>query len=597
MTWLAPLVVAVPLLSGALVAGGDHVAPRALQNAIGVCGSAATFVLAVLLFRAAERHEVLTWFGGWRPRSGIAVGIDFAVDPLAAGMCALIAGLSCAALVYSITYMPEAAKLYDTLLLVAAGSMCGFVLSGDLFNLFVWLELTAVAGYALTGFEVKQLGPLQGALNFAIVNTLGGYFVLMGIALVYARTGALNLAQIGSALSTRRPDGLVIVAFTLVVCGFLCKAAVVPFHFWLADAYAVAPAPVCMVFAGVMTDIGLVGVARVYATAFSGAFGLHAHAVGDLLLWLGIVSALVGGVMSLVQRHLKRMLAYSVICHIGIMLAGIGLLSSKALGGVAALLLAHGLATGALFLVAGMLLASLRSIDELRLRGRARARPWLAALWFVGTIALIGPPYVGAYLGHAMIDDAAAELGRHWVQPLLWLAGALSGAALLRAGARIFLGFGRATAEFLSPDVREDPPDRGANLPLLGGTTAVLAIAGLVVSVVPGLGPRVDEGAARFLDRRSYAEHVLHGGPFGFKHDLPFAIEHTSLESVIYAVVATLLALAIAAVGLRPPRSLSIVEPALAGLKRLHSGVVGDYVVWLTVGTAVVGGVWAVTLR
>src|SRR5581483_4891165 len=141
MTWLAPLVVAVPLLSGALVAGGDHVAPRALQNAIGVCGSAATFVLAVLLFRAAERHEVLTWFGGWRPRSGIAVGIDFAVDPLAAGMCALIAGLICAALVYSITYMPEAAKLYDTLLLVAAGSMCGFVLSGDLFNLFVWLEL------------------------------------------------------------------------------------------------------------------------------------------------------------------------------------------------------------------------------------------------------------------------------------------------------------------------------------------------------------------------------------------------------------------------------------------------------------------------
>ena len=102
--------------------------------------------------------------------------------------------------------------------------------------------------------------------------------------------------------------GIVIVALTLIVAGFLCKAAVVPFHLWLDDAYAVAPVPVCVVFAGVMTDIGLLGVARVYWTVFAAAFGPDAHRVGDVLVALGVASALLGGTMALLQRHLKRLL-------------------------------------------------------------------------------------------------------------------------------------------------------------------------------------------------------------------------------------------------------------------------------------------------
>src|SRR5207248_6059683 len=134
-----------------------------------------------------------------------------------------------------------------------------------------------VAAYALTGFEIRQIGPLQGAVNFAISNTIGGYFVLLAIALLYAHTGALNLAQLGHVLAGGQAGGIVIVALTLTVAGFLCKAAVVPFHLWLDDAYAVAPVPVCVVFAGVMTDIGLLGVARVYWTVFAAAFGPDAH--------------------------------------------------------------------------------------------------------------------------------------------------------------------------------------------------------------------------------------------------------------------------------------------------------------------------------
>ena len=391
MSWIPPLLVAVPLLSAAAVAGLDHVTPEPIQDGLVVASSTATTVLAFVLLWHAEGHEVVHWFGGWRPRHGVALGIDFAVGPLAAGMCVVIGIVVTLALVYSLTFMGEAQRAFDALMLLALGAMCGFAMSGDLFNLFVWLELMAVAAYALTGFQVERLGPVQGAVNFAITNSIGGYLFAIGIALLYARTGALNLAQIGRTLSHGPAGGLVIVAMTLLLCGFLIKGAVVPFHLWAADAYAVAPAPVCAVLGGVMTDIGLIGVARLYWTVFDAPFG-HSHAVGDVLLWLGIVTALLAGAMAFLQRHLKRMLAYSVVCHIGIMLAGIGLLDSSGLAGAELMFLAHALLTAGLFFVAGIIHVDHGPIDELHLRGRGRGCGLPALAWFAGTIGLVGTP-------------------------------------------------------------------------------------------------------------------------------------------------------------------------------------------------------------
>jgi multicomponent Na+:H+ antiporter subunit D len=596
-SWMLPLLVAVPLLAAAVVAGGEHVLPRRVRDAIGIAAAATVCALALVVMTNAERGEVVHWFGGWRPRGGIAIGLDFAADPLSAGLAALAGGVVLAALLFSWTYLHEAARLVDTLMLVCCGALCGFAVSGDLFNMFVWLELMGVAAYALTGFEIRQLGPLQGAVNFAITNTVAGLLVLTGIALVYGRTGALNLAQIGRTIAAEKPDGLLVVAFTLVVCGFLCKAAVVPFQFWLADAYAVAPAPVCSIFAGAMTEVGLLGVARVYWTAFSGPFGAHPHAVGDLLLWLGVVTALVGGVMAFLQRHLKRMLAYSVVCHVGIVLAGIGLLSSRALAGGAVVLLAHGLLVAGLFLAVGVLVLQLRSVDELHLHGRGRGKPLLGAVWAAGALALAGPPYVGLFLGHSLLDDAATEAGRQWLPPLLWLAGAITSAALLRCGARIFLGAGVERDPLLSPEMEERPPARGGRPGLLLVVATALVVLGAAVSLVPGLAQRSLYGADRFRDRAAYAASVLDGRAVRAVPQLPFAIAHASLASLLYGVGATLFAVGLAAVGLSGVRLPRPLEAPLVGLKALHSGIIGDYVMWLTAGTALIGGVWAVTLR
>jgi multicomponent Na+:H+ antiporter subunit D len=599
------LLVAIPLLGAAVVAGTDHVTPQVVQKALAILVAAATVALALLLMTATESAEVVHWFSGWRPRGGVAIGVDFAVGPLAAGMCAVIAAVVLLALVYSWTYMREAARLYDTLMLVALGAMCGFAMSGDLFNMFVWLELVGVAGYALTGFKVDQLGPIQGAVNFAIVNTLGGYFVAIGIALVYAETGALNLAQIGRTLTAQRAGAPAIVALTVILCGFLVKAAVVPFHLWAADAYAVAPAPVCAMFGGVMTDIGLIGVARIYWTAFEGPFAAHARVVGDTLLWMGIVTALLAGTMAFLQRHLKRMLAYSVVCHIGIMLAGIGLLSSKGLAGTAVLFVAYAFLTVSLFLVIGALLATHHTIDELRLHGRGRRDRALGVVWIVAALGLVGVPYLGAYLGHGLIDEGAAALGRHWVQPLLWLGSALAGAALLRAGARIFLGWGDENDTLFGPRLEEEPVERNLFRPLLTGVAVAAVVLGIVVPLVPGIEQRAEHGADRFRDRAAYAAIVLRAKPVETTPRLPYTVAPSTLETGLYAGGATLLALAIAALGLwrqrlpRPLRARSerVLLPPLTALRALHSGVVGEYLLWLVLGTGVLGGVFALTLR
>src|SRR3954454_19792911 len=254
-------------------------------------------------------------------------------------------------------------------MLAFVAGMSGFAVSGDLFNMFVFFELMSIAGYALCGYRNTSSPVVQGALNFAVINSIGAVCILMGIALVYGRTGALNLAQIGAQLDGHPPDGLVIVSFVLIVVGFLVKAGAVPFHFWLSDAYAVAAAPVGALYAGIMSDLGYHAISRVYSHAYVGSLGgSHAPAVRGFLVGVGVVTALVGAVMCYLQADTKRQLAFLVVSHGGVFCAALGLLTATGLAGSTLYVAADGMLKGALFLVLGYVVAALGASDELWLR-------------------------------------------------------------------------------------------------------------------------------------------------------------------------------------------------------------------------------------
>ena len=605
MSWLLPLTVAVPLLTAAFVVATDHVFPVRLTNAVAIAGAGVTTAFAVLAMVQAERADTLHWFGGWEPRHGVAVGIDFTGEPLGAGMAALASGLTLVALVYSWTFLREASRLVDALVLVFCGAACGFSLTGDLFNMFVWFELMGVAAYALAGFQVEELGPVQGAFNFAITNTVGAYMLLLGIALLYARTGALNLAQIGQALSGQAVDGLLLAAVTLVLVGFFVKAAVVPFHMWASDAHAVAPAPVAALFSAVELQLGLLGVARVYWTVFDAPLGADQAAVRNVLLGLGVASALVGAVMCFLQRHLKRLLAYSTISHSGLILVGVALLDPTGLAGAANLVLSHAFLKTGLFLAAGILLASFRSIDELGLHGKGREQPLVGVLWALGAVGLIGIPYVGSFLGHSLVDHAGANRGWHWIQPLLAIASAVSAGGILRAGARIFLGWGPRRDDLLTTEPPEERSKRDISYPVLVIPTAVVIVLGLAASLGPGLQQRSEQGAERFQSRTQYVAEVLRGQPPERAERPPYWLQRAATESIAWGIAGGVMAVLVAAFGLwrfRIPAAVRrvssrMLDPPVTALKVAHSGIVGDYLMWITLGTALVGGVWALTLH
>ena len=605
MDVLVPLPVALPLLAAAFLTAFGHFLPRRLDDVVGVAAALATLVVSLFILFQAAANELVYWFGGWHPREGVAIGISFTVDPFGAAMVALAATLVTAALVFSWRYFDEVGTLFHVLMLVFLAAMCGFALSGDLFNMFVWFELMSVAAYALTGYRIEESSPLQGAINFAVTNTVGSLCILFAIGLLYSRTGALNLAQLGNALSGHHADGLVVAAFALLVGGLLVKAAVVPFHFWLADAHAVAPTPVCVLFSGVMVELGIYGVARVYWTAFAGVHETHGPGFRAILLGFGAVGALVGAAMCFQQRHLKRLLAYSTISHAGVFLIGVAVLNGKGLAGSAAYVVSHGLLKGALFLCVGILLSRLSSVDELHLRGRGRDLWPTGVVFSACAIALAGPPPLGTFLGKSLINEGATELHYQWVPVVITVASIVTSAAMLRAAGRVFLGLGPNRDDYLSGQPDEDHEverDPGRSLTLMLLPTAALALAGIGISLVPGLEHHAEAAAHRFQDTPAYVQAVLNGQEQAPPVD-NFDLLKLPAASVIWGIVSLAGALLLAAAALYRGRLTGLVRavqatrPLFAGLKALHSGAIGDYVTWLVLGITVLGGLFAVVVR
>jgi multicomponent Na+:H+ antiporter subunit D len=600
-----PLVAAAALLATRpLFAGHRRVADLV---AVGVSASVAV-MLAFLVVRTYGADSTY-WFAGFRPSGGIVIGIDFEAGPLSAGLACLGAVLMTASMVFSWRYFPQAGGYFHVLMLTFLAGMTGFCLTGDVFDLFVWFELMGVSAYALTAYRPEERGPIQGALNFAITNSVGAYLSLTGIALIYGRTGALNMAQIAAYVNRHPPSGLVVIAFLLIITGLLVKGAIVPFHFWLADAHAVAPTPVCVLFSGVMVELGLYGIARMYWSVFGTALG-HRQQISHLFLALGAATAVVGALFAFRERHLKRLLAFSTISHAGMFLAGFALLTPLGLAGTALYVAGHAFVKGALFLCVGIVLHRLHSVNETWLHGRGRRLPVTGVIFTAAALGLADLPPFGTFLGKGWIEDSAAA---PWLTAILLVCGILVGGAVLRVAGGVFYGLGdppgedpRMAAEANEETGETDEARQRTPLSMLVPAAALtaLGLAAGIAAMVPKVAAGLVVAAARFQDQPAYIATVLTGARVTRAAPLyPAAPADVTVASVVTALCSVLGAAALALTALywrRLPLLRRGYEPG-AGLtvavRRFQSGVINDYITWLIAGVATLGGLLALVIR
>lgn len=390
---LIPLFVAIPLGSAFIISllGKKLSWFPALWTALAMLSVLVLSILSVCLLGS---EPVVYEVGGW---DAPPLGIAMVLDGLTCFMLITVSLVSFLVAVYSINYMKMYTgtwKFYTLFLLMVAG-MNGVVVTGDMFNLFVFLEIGSVASYALVAFGTEH-EELEAAFKYMVMGVLTSLFILLGIALLYSYTSTLNMADMSRIVAEKGRGPVVMFAGVLFLVGFGLKAALVPFHAWLPDAHPSAPAPISAMLSGVV--IKTLGVYALLRVIF-GVLGLgEVESVLAILRALGAVSMVVGALLAIGQRDMKRMLAYSSISQVGYIVLAIGLGTYWGFLGALFYLLCHAVFKSLLFLNSGAVVYSTGTRDLEQMGGLGRRMPVTGATSMVASMSIAGiPPFAGFF--------------------------------------------------------------------------------------------------------------------------------------------------------------------------------------------------------
>lgn len=354
-----------------------------------------------------EGEIIAYWMGNREVSGGYAMGIALEVDALSLFFGLLISTAVFVSGIYSLQYMSrdDNQSQYYTLFLMLAGGVIGLVLSGDIFNMFIMVEILTFAAVALTAFRNKVYGALEAAFKYMVVGCMGSTCILAGIIMLYAQTHTLNFAQLAALLPGNFNNSTKL-AFALLYIGFCTKAFIVPFHPLAADAHGAAPASISVLISGVLTKSGIYGIIRITYFLMQ---SMNLGTMQFLLVFVGSVSMFVCVTMALAQHDFKRLLAFHSISQIGYVLTAVGLCTSFGISAGLYHAMNHTLFKGLLFLAAGAVLHETGTTDLGKLGGLSKKMPHTTVLFLVGAFSISGIPPFNGFASKWMVYQATYE--------------------------------------------------------------------------------------------------------------------------------------------------------------------------------------------
>ncbi|MBN2281624.1 MAG: hypothetical protein JXQ65_13665 [Candidatus Marinimicrobia bacterium] len=357
-------------------------------------------VVSLAVLPRVLNQPIIVKIAGFAP----PFGINLVAGPVGMFLAALIAVSGFLVAVYSLDYIHEgAAEKYHILFLLLLSGATGVVLTGDIFNLFVFFEILCISSYALVAYLGNRSG-IEAAVKYLIQGAIGSSLLLIGIGLLYGQFGTLNMADLAQNI-TSFSEPSVFVPMILMVTGLGIEAAIFPLNAWLPDAHSSAPSSISAVLSGIAIEVGLYAVIRVVFTI--------CHVTGSFFVFLvaiAVVTVLIGEMSAFGQKNIKRMLAYSSIGQIGLILFAFSLATEFGVSGGLFQMLSHTLGKVLLFLSAGYMIYRTGSMEISSFEGVGKKMPWTALFFTIGTLSIIGlPPFAGFSSKFLIIKAALAK--------------------------------------------------------------------------------------------------------------------------------------------------------------------------------------------
>ncbi|MFO7958109.1 MAG: proton-conducting transporter membrane subunit [Candidatus Brocadiia bacterium] len=509
---LLPVMIAIPLGMGFLL---PLISSKRARVADVLAGLASLSLLAVALALTGARgvYEV----GGW----AAPVGIVLVLDGLSWLMLVTVAVVSFAATLFSARYMDHytARPRYYALFMLMVAGMNAAVLTGDVFNLYVYIEVAAVASYALVAFGCRQ-AELEASFKYAVLGSIASAFILLGVGVLYCLFGTLNMAHLSEKMAAVGATRGAVFSLTFLIAGLGLKAALVPFHAWLPDAHPSAPAPISAMLSGVL--IKAIGVYALLRILFS-VYGITAD-IATALMWLGTLSMVVGVFLAIMQWDFKRLLAYHSVSQIGYVMLGIGaggaVLAAGGSPAVAALgfvgglfhLVNHAVFKSLLFLTAGAVEYATGTRELKEMGGLRERMPVTAGTSLVASMSIAGVPPFNGFFSKLLIIFACASAGYYGFATWAVIVSIMTLASFMKVQKYAF--FGKLRERWRS--LTEVPLTMRLAMLLLAvlclGTSALM-----IPSVRQGV---LDPARYSLIDRQQYVDSVL-GPAREARHEQP----------------------------------------------------------------------------